>query len=86
MKLGLLLGVGSIFSGLFFLGYISWDTLFNNEVYPLYKWLVVILFMFFGFLFILIWLLSEFIVRLYRQQGNKPLYVIEKVFSEPDSK
>ncbi|MCC5918338.1 MAG: glycosyltransferase family 2 protein [Cryomorphaceae bacterium] len=84
LKIGLLLGILSIGTGMFFLFYIIWDTLFNNEVYPLYKWLVVVLFMFTGLLFILIWILAEYVSRTYRQNQQKPLYVIEKTFeAEP---
>ena len=78
LKLGLLLGLTSITTGMCFLGYIIYDTLFNHEVYPLYKWLVVVLFMFTGLLFILIWILAEYVSRMYRQNQDKPLYIIEK--------
>jgi polyisoprenyl-phosphate glycosyltransferase len=78
LKLGLLLGLISITAGICFLGYIIYDTLFNQEVYPLYKWLVVVLFMFTGLLFILIWILAEYVSRMYRQNQDKPLYIIEK--------
>lgn len=78
MKFGLILGILSIFLGIFFLIYIAFDTLIYNEVYPLYKWLVVVLFMFTGFLFILIWILAEYIERIYREFQDQPLYVVKE--------
>ena len=57
--------------------YIIYDTLFNNEIYPLYKWLVVVILMFVGFLFILIWILAEYIGRIYSEKLNRPLYIID---------
>lgn len=78
LKLGLFLGIISIATGSFFLLYIIYDTLMNHEVYPLYKWLVVFLFMFNGLMFILLWILSEYVSRLFRQNQDKPMFVIEK--------
>lgn len=78
MRLGMVMGLLSIITGLFFLGYITYDAWFNNEDYPLYKWLVVILFIFTGFLFILIWILSEYVGRLYREFQDNPIYIVNK--------
>ncbi len=77
LKLGLILGISSISVGLLFMLYIIYDTLFNNEIYPLYKWLVVVILMFVGFLFILIWILAEYIGRIYSEKLNRPLYIID---------
>lgn len=79
LKLGLLLGILSVGTGMFFLTYIIWDTMYNDEIYPLYKWLVVVLFMFTGLLFILIWILAEYVSRTYRLNQDKPMYITEKV-------
>jgi len=76
LRLGMVIGLINIFSGLFFLLYIFLDTLINKQYYPLYKWLIVILFMLIGFLFILIWILAEYIGRIYDETKSRPLYVV----------
>ncbi len=84
LKLGLILGVGSIASGTGFLAYIIYDSLANEVMYPLYKWLIVVILMFMGLLFILLWILSEYICRIYRKQHSRPLYIIDETKSDKD--
>ena len=80
LKMGFLLGGISIASGIIFLIYMIIDIITNDVEYPLYKWLVVILFIFMGFVFVLIWLLGEYVGRIYNESKNRPFYVInEKV-------
>lgn len=78
MRFGMVLGLFSIITGKIFLAYIIYDTVINNENYPLYKWLSVISYMFIGFLFILIWIISEYVGRLYRENQDNPMYIINK--------
>jgi len=47
-------------------------------VYPLYKWLSVITFIFTGFLFILIWILGEYIGKIYNEVKDRPIYLIKE--------
>ncbi len=77
LKIGLLLGILSITLGVFITLYMCVDVFFYNIYYPLYKWLVVFLFMFMGFQFMLIWILGEYIARIYDESKQRPLYVIE---------
>lgn len=79
LKLGLYLGFASIFSGALFLLYMIIDS-FNAGFgeYPLYKWLSVGFLIMLGFLFILIWLLGEYIGRIYDETKGRPLYVIRE--------
>jgi len=76
LRLGMVIGLINIFSGLFFLIYIMLDTIINKQYYPLYKWLIVVLFMLIGFLFILLWILAEYIGRIYDETKSRPLYVV----------
>lgn len=76
LRLGLVLGLITIPLGVFFLFYISIDTFFYHENYPLYKWISVINFIFMGFLFVLIWILAEYIGEIRRKQKNFPQFVV----------
>lgn len=81
LKIGFLLGIISIFIGIIFLGYMVYDTVFNDAIYQLIKWLVVILFIFIGFLFILIWILGEYIGRIYEESKDRPRFIIKDKFN-----
>ncbi|MBU0763375.1 MAG: glycosyltransferase, partial [Bacteroidetes bacterium] len=78
LRIGLVLGVITVLLGFFFLIYIACDTLFFEKVYQLYKWLSVITFIFVGFLFVLIWILGEYIGKIYHESKGRPVYVIHK--------
>lgn len=78
LKIGFILGLLSILSGFFFLIYMIFDIIFNQVYYPLYKWLAIISIMFFGFLFMLIWILGEYIGRIYDESKGRPLYIINE--------
>ena len=78
LKLGLFLGSVAISFGFLFLLYMFADILINNVEYPLYKWLIVILFIFIGFIFVLIWLLGEYISRIYNESKDRPYYIVNE--------
>ncbi len=78
LKLGLFLGGGAITLGFLFLLYMIIDIIINNVTYPLYKWLVVVLFIFLGFNFVLIWLLGEYISRIYNESKDRPYYIVNE--------
>ena len=78
LRLGLVLGLISMLTGFGFLSYISIDTLFFNEVYPLFKWLSVVMFIFIGFLFILVWIMAEYVGQIYNETKGRPIYVVNE--------
>ncbi len=77
LRMGLVIGTICIVSGFSFLVYICGDSILNHVVYPLYKWLVIALFMLIGFLFILIWIVAEYIRRIYDESKGRPIYVVQ---------
>ena len=77
LRAGLAMGILSIFLGIGFIIYMLIDIGINNVVYPLYKFLTVILFIFMGFSFITTWLLGEYIGRIYEEIKHRPLYIIQ---------
>lgn len=67
-------------SGILMLSYALINTCLYNGAYPLFKWLIIIIYLSIGLQFFLIWLLSEYIGALYEQTKQRPLYIItEKV-------
>lgn len=84
LRLGMIIGLLNIFIGLSFLVYILIDSLVFDQYYPLYKWLIVVLFMLVGFLFILIWILAEYIGKIYDESKSRPLYVVHDMLNLTD--
>jgi dolichol-phosphate mannosyltransferase len=78
LRLGFVLGVLSIITGFGLLFYQILDVIFTGAYYHLYKWLTVILFVFMGFVFILIWIIGEYIGKIYDESRNRPYYIINE--------
>ena len=78
LKFGLYLGMLSIFLGFLFLGYMMWDVIIVGAKYEFFKFLIVVLFIFMGFLFMLMWLLGEYIGRIYNEVRKRPVYLVNK--------
>lgn len=78
LRLGLVAGVAIIIVGFLFLFYIIGDILINDVYYEIHKWLGVTTFIFTGFLFVLVWILGEYIGKIYDEVKNRPLYLISE--------
>lgn len=78
LRIGFLMGLLSIVSGLGLLVYQIADVLINGVYYHLYKWLIVVVFIFMGFLFMLLWIIGEYIGKIYDDVRNRPLYIIDE--------
>jgi len=76
LKIGLVLGMLSMFTGGLFILYMLGDLLLHNTEYPLYKWITVVTLIFIGFQFILMWILGEYVGRIYDEAKARPLYVV----------
>jgi dolichol-phosphate mannosyltransferase len=78
LRIGFLLGIITIILGSGLLFYQILDVLINGVYYHLYKWLVVLMFIFMGFLFMLMWVVGEYIGKIYDEVRNRPLFVIRE--------
>ncbi len=80
LKLGLFIGIGSMmFSFILFVAMI-WYQFVVGFNFPIYKWLIVAMFGFVGAQFMFLWIIGEYIGRIYNDVRSRPLYVIaEKI-------
>lgn len=76
LKLAAFIGIFVILTGIGMFIYITIDALFFKIHYPLFKWLVTIIYMFVGVQFLLLWIIGEYIGRIFEQQKGRPLYII----------
>lgn len=82
LKVAAYVGLLIIFSGSAMFAYISIDALLFKAHYPLFKWLVTGIYIFMGVQFLLLWLLGEYIGRIYDQQKGRPLYIVSDAMGE----
>lgn len=78
LKIAAFVGFFVIITGSLMFLYIAVDALVFSVRYPLFKWLVTAVYIFMGVQFLLMWLLGEYIGRIYEQQKNRPLYIVKE--------
>jgi glycosyltransferase involved in cell wall biosynthesis len=86
LKLAAYSGVFVIITGCLMFSYITIDTLLHRVYYPLFKWLVTVIYIFMGVLFLLLWIIGEYIGRIFEQQKERPLYIVEEVVHDAGKK
>lgn len=78
LRIAAFMGILVVGSGSLMFAYISFDYLIRGVPYPLFKWLVTVMYIFMGVQFLLMWLLGEYIGRMYEQQKQRPLYIVKE--------
>ncbi len=78
MKLAFWLGILFNIMGFLFLTFMLYDSIFKDVHYELIKWLTVAIFMAIGLQYVLLWILGEYVGRIYEESKNRPVYVISK--------
>ena len=81
LEIAAYIGFFVIVTGSLMLAYITYDAVINSIRYPLFKWLTTIVYIFMGVQFLLMWLVGEYIGRIYMQQKKRPLYLIKEELS-----
>lgn len=81
LKIAAYVGAFVIASGCAMLTYITVDAVLFSVRYPLFKWLVTVIYIFMGVQFLLLWLLGEYIGRIYDQQRERPQYIVDELLS-----
>ena len=81
LRVGFILGMFTIIIGMLLLAYQIWDSIVNHAYYHLYKWLAVATFIFMGFMFMLMWIIGEYIGKIYNEVRSRPIYIIKEKFN-----
>jgi glycosyltransferase involved in cell wall biosynthesis len=81
LKLAMWVGILSILVAGYFFGYMLYDHFVRGVEYALFKWLTVILFGFMGAQFMLLWIVGEYIGRIYNDVRKRPVYVVDEEIS-----
>ncbi len=78
LKLAAYIGWLVILSAHVLLGYLFIKTFFYAEHYSLTAWLAALIYLLVGVQFFLLWILGEYVGRIYDQQKDRPLYIINQ--------
>jgi polyisoprenyl-phosphate glycosyltransferase len=79
LKIASYVGIFVIVTGTGMLSFITLEALIYHAHYPLFKWLVTIMYIFIGVLFILLWIIGEYIGRIYQELKGRPKFIIQEM-------
>ena len=81
LRMWFLIGVFMIILSFVFIIYMIFQTLMIGDIYyyQLYKWISVAGFWVMGLQFIFMWIMWEYIWRIYNEVRDRPLYVIDEI-------
>ena len=76
LRVGFLIGFWMISVSFLFFLYMFYDAFVLWTPYPLFKWLSVLGFGFMWLQFIFIWIVGEYVGRIYNETRDRPLYIV----------
>ncbi len=76
------LGIYSILLSLFYIGYVLYQRIVNNDVPAGFTTLIIAIVLFSGVQLISIGLIGEYVLRIYNQVRNRPLFIIDKIIKK----
>ncbi|MBK9638572.1 MAG: glycosyltransferase family 2 protein [Bacteroidetes bacterium] len=79
------LGIYSILLSLIYIAYVIYERIVHNNVPAGFTSLIIAIVLFSGVQLISIGLIGEYVLRIYNQVRNRPLFVIEEVVEKPRS-
>lgn len=77
LRLGLFVGIFVIVSGFAFFVYLIIRHFLGDQFYKLLEWLAVFNYVLIGFLFILLWIIAEYVYNISNEVKGRPIYVID---------
>jgi len=81
LRLGFIIGIFSVFLGFVSMTYLIINYFVNHQFYKLLEWVAVINLILIGFLFILIWILAEYINGIKKEVKELPDFIIDETFN-----
>ncbi len=78
LRIGFIIGSLMIFVSFLFFIYMFYDAFVLWTPYPLFKWLSVFGFGFMGLQFIFIWIVWEYVGRIYNETRDRPIYIVSE--------
>lgn len=81
LRLAAYAGAFVVITGCLMFLLVTIDAFLYNTYYPLFKWLVIILYVFTGIQSLLLWFLGEYIGRIFEQQQGRPLYIVSETLN-----
>ncbi|OQA01127.1 MAG: hypothetical protein BWY70_00484 [Bacteroidetes bacterium ADurb.Bin408] len=78
LRLGFAVGILSVFSGFVAFIYLLLNHFINGQFYKLLEWVAILNLILIGFLFILIWILAEYINGIKKEVKELPDFIIEE--------
>ncbi|PID83992.1 glycosyltransferase [Candidatus Gracilibacteria bacterium] len=82
LRIGFIFGIIMILFSLGFHFYMIYDSVINDVFYPLYKWLIVTIFGIMGLQFMFMWIMGEYIGRIYNETRGRPNFIISDIKNE----
>ncbi len=82
LRIGFIFGIIMILFSLWFHFYMIYDSVINDVFYPLYKWLIVTIFWIMGLQFMFMWIMWEYIWRIYNETRWRPNFIISDIKNE----